>query len=279
VHQFLPFIRLDGYYIVSDLTGVPDMFARIRPTFASLIPWKPMSPRVKELKPWVRAAVTAYVLTVVPLLLFLFGMMVINAPRILATAYDALLLQFHKVHHDFAGGSGFDGAFHVLQIVVLLLPAAGLIVTLLRASIRLARGVWTKTEGNPGGRLASVVVGAGLLALVGWLWYPKGDYRPIQRGERGTLSGAVQQFAAIPTGRPALTQKRAKQLHDAPFQSSKNGNKSTDTTPKTSTTQPPPTTTASTPTTTAQTPAATETTATTATQTAVTPTTTSSTTP
>src|SRR4026208_1155417 len=29
IHQFLPFLRLDGYYIVSDLTGVPDMFARI----------------------------------------------------------------------------------------------------------------------------------------------------------------------------------------------------------------------------------------------------------
>src|SRR5205823_2368554 len=78
MHQFLPFIRLDGYYIVSDLTGVPDMFARIKPTLASLLPWKKASDRVTELKPWVRGAVTAYVLTVVPLLLFMFGLMVIN---------------------------------------------------------------------------------------------------------------------------------------------------------------------------------------------------------
>src|SRR5213079_1381481 len=46
LHQFLPFIRLDGYYIVSDLTGVPDMFARIRPTLASMLPWKRTSDRV-----------------------------------------------------------------------------------------------------------------------------------------------------------------------------------------------------------------------------------------
>ena len=26
LQQFLPFLRLDGYYILSDLTGVPDMF-------------------------------------------------------------------------------------------------------------------------------------------------------------------------------------------------------------------------------------------------------------
>ena len=38
LHQFLPFIRLDGYYIVSDLTGVPDMFARIKPALKSLCP-------------------------------------------------------------------------------------------------------------------------------------------------------------------------------------------------------------------------------------------------
>ena len=30
LHQFLPFVRLDGYYIISDLTGVPDMLSRVR---------------------------------------------------------------------------------------------------------------------------------------------------------------------------------------------------------------------------------------------------------
>src|SRR5207237_8435771 len=100
IHQFLPFIRLDGYYIVSDLTGVPDMFARIRPTLASLLPWRKTSDRVKELKPWVRVVVTSYVMTVVPVLLFMFGLMVINAPRIFSKAYDSFVVQYHKVHHD-----------------------------------------------------------------------------------------------------------------------------------------------------------------------------------
>jgi putative peptide zinc metalloprotease protein len=225
IHQFLPFIRLDGYYIVSDLTGVPDMFSRIRPTLASLIPGKPTSDRVKELKPWVRGAVTLYVFTVVPLLLFLFGMMVINAPRIFATAYDAFLLQYHKVQHDFSGGSSFAGGFGILQMVVLVLPALGLLVTFARGSTRLGRGLWTKTDGKPASRLASLVAVAGVIAFVGWLWWPKDDYRPIQRGEKGTISGAIQQFAAIPTGRPGLTAQRARQLHSAPFQSRYHGGK------------------------------------------------------
>ena len=37
VQQLLPFIRLDGYYVISDLTGVPDMFSRIKPSLRSLL--------------------------------------------------------------------------------------------------------------------------------------------------------------------------------------------------------------------------------------------------
>src|SRR5205807_1538756 len=40
VQQFLPFVRLDGYYIVSDLLGVPDLFAHVRPILSLLIPWR-----------------------------------------------------------------------------------------------------------------------------------------------------------------------------------------------------------------------------------------------
>src|SRR5919197_989364 len=130
LHQFLPFIRLDGYYIVSDLTGVPDMSSRIRPTLASLLPWKATSDRVTELKPWVRGVVTLYVFTVVPLLLLMFGMMVINAPRIFATAYDAFLLQYHKVQHAFNGGSMLHGAIGILQMLILILPVLGIAATI-----------------------------------------------------------------------------------------------------------------------------------------------------
>ena len=38
LQQMLPFLRLDGYYILSDLTGVPDMFARIKPILKSALP-------------------------------------------------------------------------------------------------------------------------------------------------------------------------------------------------------------------------------------------------
>src|SRR3954468_15478938 len=68
LQQLLPLLRLDGYYIISDLTGVPDMLARIKPVLASLVPGRDADPRVTELKPWVRRVVTAYICTIVPVL-------------------------------------------------------------------------------------------------------------------------------------------------------------------------------------------------------------------
>jgi len=275
IHQFLPFIRLDGYYIVSDLTGVPDMFARIRPTLASLIPGKRTSDRVKELKPWVRGVVTAYVFTVVPLLLFLFGMMLVNAPRIFSTAYDAFFVQYHKVRHDFSGGSAFAGSFGVLQMLILLLPAAGLIVTYARAALRVGQGVWKKTEGRDAARAGSVLAAAALLAGIAFMWWPNGDYKPIQPGEKGTIQGALAQFAAVPTGRASLTRERAKQLRGAPFRNKQAGNQSSGykpTSPTTTSTSTTPTTTEET-TTTESTTTPTATTGTATTETATTTTT------
>ena len=52
--QLLPFLRLDGYYIVSDLTGVPDIFRRIKPVLRSLLPGREPETMVRELKPGCR---------------------------------------------------------------------------------------------------------------------------------------------------------------------------------------------------------------------------------
>jgi putative peptide zinc metalloprotease protein len=217
IHQFLPFIRLDGYYIVSDLTGVPDMFARIKPTLASILPWKKSSDRVTELKPWVRVAVTLYVFTVVPLLLFMFGLMVFNAPRIFSTAYDSFFVQYHKVQHAFSGGSALTGVIGILQMVILVLPAIGIVVTFWLLARRMFTGVWTVTEGRPAARGAFVVVTGVAAALLAYIWWPNGDYRPIQPGERGTIQGAFQQFSHVASGRPGLTRQREASLGGAPL--------------------------------------------------------------
>src|SRR5687767_3754130 len=67
------------------------------------------------------------------------------------------------------------------------------------------------------GRLAFVLATAALVAGVGALWWPNGDYRPVQPNERGTIQGAVLQLRHIASGRAALTPERQQELGGAPF--------------------------------------------------------------
>jgi putative peptide zinc metalloprotease protein len=211
-HQFLPFLRLDGYYIVSDMTGVPDMFSRIKPTLKSMVPGQETADEVEELKPWARVAVTVYVLTVVPLLLGFLVLTLINVPRIFATTWDSAVVQYHAI-----GDGGILGAlYHGFEMMILLLPAAGIALTFWQLGKRIFVGLWDFTDGRPAGR---VLVGAVATASVGFAAFallPKGEYKPIQPGERGTLVGAIEQVKAVPTGRPALTEERQRQLGGAP---------------------------------------------------------------
>jgi putative peptide zinc metalloprotease protein len=228
------------------------MFARIKPTLASLLPWKKTSERVTELKPWVRVAVTAYVLSVVPLLLFLLGLMAINAPRIFGTAYDSFFVQYHKIQHAFDGGSGWVGAFGIVQILILILPALGIVATVWLLFKRIADGVWSRTEERPEARGAFVLASAALAAFLAYIWWPNGEYRPIQPGEKGTIQGAIQQLEKVSSGRPSLTPERERELGGAPLLSSRDGPVTPSQQDRTPTTETP-TTTSETPTTTAET--------------------------
>jgi putative peptide zinc metalloprotease protein len=211
-HQLLPFLRLDGYYIVSDLVGVPDMFSRIRPTLASLVPGRPADERVRALKPWVRAAVTAYVFTVVPILVLLFGLMTLNAPRVFATAWDSLSVHYEQTSSALQGGETLVGVASGVQMGALALPAAGMAASFGRVGKRALDVAWRQAAGRPIGRAELVLATAAVTGWAAFIWWPNGDYVPIQTAERGTVQGAIAQVRAIPGGRPGLTGDRGREL-------------------------------------------------------------------
>src|SRR6478672_5384968 len=90
VHQMTPLVRFDGYHVLADVTGVPDLFHRIKPTLLGLLPWRWRHPEVTVLKPWARAVVSLWVLVVVPMLAFSMFAMVISLPRVLGTAWASV---------------------------------------------------------------------------------------------------------------------------------------------------------------------------------------------
>ncbi|MDQ4070658.1 MAG: hypothetical protein M3203_14475, partial [Actinomycetota bacterium] len=217
VHQLLPFLRLDGYYVLADATGVPDLFSRIKPILASALPWKKPSPRVEELKPWVRWVVTTWVLIVIPLLLFQLVMILLHAPRIFATAWESLGKQRETVSTALADADVLAAGVGVVQALILVIPLLGIVLSLGRIGKRVGTKAWAATEGSPFARLALGSVGAVLVGGLAYTWLPNGDYRPIGPRERGTLGEGLTAIAKVATGRPSLVpEQRAAQRAGEP---------------------------------------------------------------
>jgi putative peptide zinc metalloprotease protein len=188
VRQLAPMVRFDGYHVLADLTGVPDLYSRMGPTLRSLIPGHRADARATALKPWARAVVTAWVLVIVPLLLFTLVLMVLALPRVLATAWGSLANQAHALSVDWAGGDVAGVAVRMLAIVAVSLPVLGSLLTLVRLVRSTTASGWRATRGRPGRRAVAVLVASALVAGLAWAWWPDANrYRPIQAFERGAI--------------------------------------------------------------------------------------------
>jgi hypothetical protein len=122
-------------------------------------------------------------------------------------------------------------------MAILVLPALALVATFWLFFRRIAGSVWTRTEGKPAARGAFAVVVASVAALLGWIWWPNGDYKAIQPGERGTVQGALRQFSAVPTGHPAAPKPVSDKTATTPKQQSQQQQTRTQTTNPTFTNQ------------------------------------------
>jgi putative peptide zinc metalloprotease protein len=216
LQQLIPALRFDGYYVLSDLTGVPDILGRIRPILASLVPGREPGPRVAELKPWVRRVVATYVVLLVPALIGLLVVVVLSAPRIFATAYDSLGLQSDRISTAVSDGAVAVAALGVVQVLALALPCAAIALTAWRIGRRSAGGVAGWAAGSAGRTAFAATATLALAGLAAWTWWPNGDYEPIRPGEKGTLSEVGRSISAIPSGRPAWTPSREAQHGDTP---------------------------------------------------------------
>ena len=79
--QLVPFVRFDGYHVLADLVGVPDLFHHIKPTLLGLLPTRWGRSENKLLKPWVRAVISLWVFVTIPLLAAILGLMIVALPR------------------------------------------------------------------------------------------------------------------------------------------------------------------------------------------------------
>lgn len=198
IRQLTPLVRFDGYHVLADVTGVPDLYHRIRPTLLGLLPWRWGRPETKALKPWARAVVTLWVLIVVPVLLGSLTLMVITLPRVLATAWASTVRREDALAAVLGQGDFLGAGAQGVMILAAALPVLGMALILFRMVTRGTRDLWQKTRGRPGRRAASLVAGIAVAALLASIWWPSGStYRPIQPYERGTVADALAARAPV----------------------------------------------------------------------------------
>lgn len=208
LRQLMPFIRLDGYWTLADVTGVPDFLSYVGAFIRRFLPGQDGSTSAKlpELKWWGTAAFGAYVVVALPILGFLLFTMVRTAPTVLATGWDSASQQAGALAEAGRAGDLLGMASASAQLLILALPTVGLVYSLGRFGTRIALAIWRWSSPTPTRRLIGGLGTLGALGLVAYLWAPqlpfvarpgplyeptRASFVPIPADARGTLFDTV----------------------------------------------------------------------------------------
>src|SRR5215472_1978256 len=170
LEQLLPFVRFDGYFILSDLIGVPDLFARVAPIVKSALPRARRDPRVTGLRRSARIVATTWVLFVIPLLAFGIGYLVLYLPVVDRALWRSASLQAHLMTAAGHGHRYAMTAVDAISIALVTLSLAGslyIVTGLARRLIALGRR-WS--AGRPERRLLAGAAGLAILVALAAFW-------------------------------------------------------------------------------------------------------------
>jgi putative peptide zinc metalloprotease protein len=196
VKQLSPIIRADGYHILSDATGVPDLYSHMGPTLRRLLPGHRREP--SALTGRARLLVTAWVLIVVPVLASLAIGAVLLLPKLVTSAWDSGRVLVTAVPHEVSHAQVLDVLASLVRLLALVLPVAGSVLVSQKI-VRTTGGralAWSRGRAV---RRGVVLAGAGVaFAGVAWAWWPSGQYQPVRPTDGGTI-GSLVRWVSAPT--------------------------------------------------------------------------------
>jgi len=177
LEQLLPFVRFDGYFILSDLIGVPDLFARVIPILRSAVSRDGRDPRVTGLRRRARIVVTSWVLCVIPLLTFMLGSLLLYLPQVNRALWRSASLQAHLMTAAVAGHRYAVAAVDAVGIALVSLSLAGSLYLVIGLARRLTGAGLRWSAGRPGRRLLVTAAGLAVLAGLAAFWTMQGQFR------------------------------------------------------------------------------------------------------
>ena len=169
MYQFLPFIRLDGYYIMSDLVGVPNLFAYLGPVLRSTFRHSDPATNAQLLllKRRARIAIRIWSVITVVFLTFNFVALAVLAPILLPAEWASIHLQGQTMVEAFARNDVAVGLNELVDLVVVAIAPLGLLLIagiLIRRALQTIKKRWPT---HPKTTAALAVLLAGVLLFQG----------------------------------------------------------------------------------------------------------------
>ena len=177
LEQLLPFVRFDGYFILSDLAGVPDLFARVAPILKSALPAGRRDPRVTGLRRGTRIVVTGWVLCVIPLLTLMLGYLLLYLPQVNRALWRSASLQAHLMTAAAAGHRYAVAAADAIGVALVALSLAGSLYLVIGLARRLTAAGLRWSAGRPARRLLAAAAGLAALTGLAAFWAAQGQFR------------------------------------------------------------------------------------------------------
>ena len=141
MEQLLPLVRLDGYFVLSDLVGVPDLFARVRPSVRALLWRRHHEPPAGGLRARAAAIVLAWTLVVYPALLALLVLLFVRLPTVVRTSWRSVRAEWSMELTALAHAHLASAAVLAVGLVALCVPFIGVGILALRSTGSVVRSV------------------------------------------------------------------------------------------------------------------------------------------
>jgi putative peptide zinc metalloprotease protein len=162
--QFMPWVRLDGYYVVSDLAGVPNLFAHVGPALRAVIPGARTPEQARRLTHRAGAIVRGWVVTALLALAAVLALLAVHAPDTFRTGVTAARVQSEAAAAAAGAGEVAGTAWALVQLAMLALPAVGLAVVAAVLARRLSAAAAARSPRLP--RVALVALACFAVGLV-----------------------------------------------------------------------------------------------------------------
>jgi putative peptide zinc metalloprotease protein len=177
LEQLLPFARFDGYWILSDLIGVPDLFARVAPIVKNaLTRGKHPDPRINGMRPAARAAVTAWVLCLIPVLGFTAGYLLLRLPAIDRALWHAVAAQVHATATAVTAGRYPAAAVAAISLALAAVTGGGSLYLIAATACRAVAATSRWTAGRPARRLLAILAAAACLTALALFWTAQNQF-------------------------------------------------------------------------------------------------------